>query len=418
MRIEHYTECLGVLGGPVAGLLQLFDVAAHGNQTKSQIVMVGITLLGSSLGRFPEWLTSAMRSVYERAFASHAAATDVPAEEASDSPIVAEAAPSEPRDRSRSLVDNMLYEGRYALLLRPQLIANLSDDQIERAREALADNMCVVPGGEVVVRQVIAEDDADPLADHADVLRVEAYYLDKNPVTNEEYFRFTSGGGYEQMAIWDRDIWPAVLDFVDQTGHPGPRFWREGTFPRGQERCPVVGISWYEAAAYARWVGKRLATDAEWVKAGSWPLSIPGQPPVERRFPWGEAMDRARANIWGGAGHVVTVDEYSSGTSVGGVQQLIGNVWEWTADPFMLDDTPDSVATADRPVMKSVRGGAFDTYLDSQATCHFQSGDRALARKHNVSFRCAMGWDDVAHPVNSKELPADETIATFEETHS
>ena len=141
------------------------------------------------------------------------------------------------------------------------------------------------------------------------------------------------------MAIWDQEIWPAVLDFVDQTGHPGPRFWHNGRYPRGEDNHPVVGVSWYEAAAYARWVGKRLPTDAEWVKAGSWPVALAGHPLLQRRYPWGEAMDRGRANLWGsGPGRTVSVDQFPGGVSVGGVQQLIGNVWEWTADAFALDE--------------------------------------------------------------------------------
>ena len=198
------------------------------------------------------------------------------------------------------------------------------------------------------------------------------------------------------MAIWDADVWPAVLDFVDPTGHPGPRHWRRGRYPRGDDRHPVVGVSWYEAAAYARWVGKRLPTDAEWVKAGSWPVATGGDTLLARRFPWGDAMDRRRANLWGsGPGRPVDVNEFAEGTSVGGIEQLIGNVWEWTADHFLLDGTKHP-AWPGEARMKSIRGGAFDTYLDSQATCQFQSGERALARKHNIGFRCAIGMCDLA----------------------
>jgi iron(II)-dependent oxidoreductase len=249
-------------------------------------------------------------------------------------------------------------------------------------------------------------------------LHVEAYYLDRYPVTNLQYHYFVSGGGYEQMAIWDQEIWPAVLDFVDRAGHPGPRFWRNGCYLRGQDHFPVVGISWYEASAYARWSGKRLATDAEWIKAGSWPVALAGHPLLQRRYPWGEAMDRSRANLWGsGPGKIVGVEEYSSGVSVGGVQQLIGNVWEWTADAFVLEDT--LTADAEMTNYKSLRGGAFDTYLDTQATCHFQSGDTALARKHNIGFRTAISLCDLTnHEFRNESEPAESTELTLAEAHS
>ena len=106
-----------------------------------------------------------------------------------------------------------------------------------------------------------------------------------------------------------------------------------------------------------------------------------------RRYPWGEAMDRARANLWGsGPGRPVPVDEFPDGVSVGGVHQLIGNVWEWTAGAF------HSREPRTRPVqtkMKSIRGGAFDTYFDNQATCQFQSGDVALIAQaqHRLPLR-------------------------------
>ena len=89
------------------------------------------------------------------------------------------------------------------------------------------------------------------------------------------------------------------MDFVDQTGAPGPRYWSDGQYPAGEQRLPVVGVSWYEAWAYARWVGKRLPTDAEWTKAGAWPVeSAPGRI-AQRRYPWGESFDVRRAHLYG-----------------------------------------------------------------------------------------------------------------------
>ena len=110
------------------------------------------------------------------------------------------------------------------------------------------------------------------------MLRVEALYLDRYPVTNLEFQQFVNAGGYEKLEYWDEEALPALLDFVDQTGQPGPRYWIEGHYQGGEERRPVVGVSWYEASAYARWVGKRLPTDAEWTKAGAWPVEVGAGP--------------------------------------------------------------------------------------------------------------------------------------------
>lgn len=326
-----------------------------------------------------------------------------------------------PSDRElQSLVDEMLGQSRYALLLRPQLIANLSYDQFARTKAALADGMCLVPEGDVLLRLAPAtlglEDEPQDTAGLP--VRVDAYYLDRYPITNAQYQAFVSSGGYEQMAIWAPEIWPAVLDFVDQTGHPGPLYWRHGRHPRGEERHPVVGVSWYEAAAYARWAGKRLPTDAEWVKAASWPVALAGHPLIQRRYPWGEAMDRARANLWGsGPGRTASVDEFHGGVSVGGAQQLIGNVWEWTTD--VLDFEGAETLASDQGTIRSLRGGAFDTYLDCQATCHFQSGDRALARKHNIGFRCAISVCDLATLTEQEPEAEGETAVTeLEEAHA
>ena len=125
-------------------------------------------------------------------------------------------------------------------------------------------------------------------------MQVAHFFLDRYPVTNREYYEFVAAGGYGQLSLWDESIWTAVLDFVDLTGEPGPRFWKMGCFAAGKENHPVVGVSWHEAAAYARWTGKRLPTDAEWVKAGSWPVNVSVTNRAQRKYPWGDTMDRDR----------------------------------------------------------------------------------------------------------------------------
>jgi iron(II)-dependent oxidoreductase len=319
-------------------------------------------------------------------------------------------------EETGDLIETMLRHDRYALLLRPQIVANLENEQVKRALAALDQRMALVPDGDVVLKatrfgNTEREQEAAALADRQ--VHVESVFLDRYPITNKQYRAFVVAGGYEQISLWDPTVWPAILDFVDSTGHSGPRFWKNGTFPAGQGDHPVVGVSWYEACAFARWVGKRLPTDPEWVKAGSWPVDVPGGKPLQRKHPWGDTMDRVQANLWSsGPGTTVAVSEMN-GSSVGGVYQLIGNVWEWTTSNFgAWDHSMRRIETPSQ--MKSIRGGAFDTYFDNQANCQFQSGDSPMARKHNIGFRCALSVCDLGRLEGNEEL-ADATSAADEQ---
>lgn len=306
------------------------------------------------------------------------------------------------------LVQQMVAQGRYSLLLRPQIANNLQPAQLHAAEEALDANMSCVPAGPVIMRPRRFEDlDDQELARSERVVEVEGFFLDRYPVTNEQFLRFVQEGGYEQMNLWDANIWPAVLGFVDTSGLCGPRYWKHGHPTDNKLHHPVVGICWYEAAAYARWAGKRLATDPEWVKAGSWPVVAEGAPPQQRRYPWGDALDRSLAHVWGsGEDDTCSTRSHEKGASVGGVHELVGNVWEWTSTSFGVWDLANLKIETATP-MRSIRGGAFDTYFDSQCHLHFQSGESPLARKHNIGFRCAVGFCDVAsYETNSEQEAA------------
>ena len=313
-----------------------------------------------------------------------------------------------------ALVDELLANGRYALMLRPETKQHLTQFHVMRAIRQLDEAMALVPAGRVLVGQLAelsnsacGQAEIDPKLTKRNLVAVDPVYFDRHCVTNAEFQRFVDAGGYEQLEFWHEESLPALLDFVDQTGAPGPRYWSDGQYGADEGRFPVTGVSWYEAWAYARWVGKRLPTDAEWTKAASWPVeSAPGRI-AQRRYPWGESFDVRRAHLYG-SGHnsPLPVDEFPGGTSVGGLHQLIGNVWEWTATP--LAEVTDSSLHVSESVM-TVRGGAFDTYFENQATCHFQSGDQALARRRNIGFRLALPMSDLDA---ANETPIETPIET------
>lgn len=319
-------------------------------------------------------------------------------EAAKASALRAAAKPREPQSEIELLAAEMLSQGRYSLLLRPEIIVNLTPELFEQAWNAMVENAALVPEGEVAVGFPIegAEAEDDLLSASGRVVRVNRFYLDRYAVSNRQFREFVRAGGYEQMALWNPQIWPGILDFIDRTGHAGPRFWENGNYPAGEDELPVVGISWYEASAYARWVGKRLPTDPEWEKAASWPVHLQATTRPARRFPWGNTMDRARCNIWGsGPNRRLPVTAMPTGASVGEVHGLVGNVWEWTSGMFALGGYPNRDYQLTTP-LRSIRGGAFDTYFESHATCQFQSGEDPIARKHNIGFRCAISACDLA----------------------
>jgi iron(II)-dependent oxidoreductase len=300
-------------------------------------------------------------------------------------------------------VEDLLANDRYALLLRAGTKQHLSQSQVLRAVRQLDEAMALVPAGRVLLGQLAEQShsvcgggDVDPKLAARNLVSVEPAYLDRFCVTNEQFQKFVDAGGYEQLEFWHEESLPALLDFVDQSGCPGPRYWSDGQHPNGEARLPVVGISWFAAWAFARWVGTRLPSDAEWTKAGAWPVeSAPGRI-AQRRYPWGESFDFRRAHLFGsGAYAPVAVDEFPGGVSVGGVHQLIGNVWEWTTTP--LAELGDPTLHVSESVM-SIRGGAFDTYFENHATCHYQSGEQALSRRPNIGFRLALSMRDLEAP--------------------
>jgi serine/threonine protein kinase len=95
-----------------------------------------------------------------------------------------------------------------------------------------------------------------------DSVALDGFWIDSYEVTNREFKTFVDAGGYRDDRFWDPEVDRSV--FVDTTGRPGPAGWALGEYPEGDDDLPVGGVSWFEASAYAAWVGKSLPTVFHW----------------------------------------------------------------------------------------------------------------------------------------------------------
>jgi iron(II)-dependent oxidoreductase len=280
--------------------------------------------------------------------------------------------------------EQLLRSGRYCRLLREERPDAWESDVVAAATKALEREMAMVPAGSTVIEPVASlgtNVDAPPA--EVEPTFEDAFFVDRYAVTNAQFERFVKADGYREVELWPEDILPFLFQFVDQTEKFGPRGWRDGEPPPQRRDHPVAGICWYEANAYALWAGKSLPTSAQWQRAGTWWK--------ERvRYPWGNSFEPERANICcSGPGDTVPVQEYAKGATPNGIQQLIGNVWEWVyASIDHVQDGKDLFALEEP--LGEIRGGAFDTYLPAQATCRFRSGQPLFFRAPNIGFRCCV----------------------------
>nr|WP_290227638.1 SUMF1/EgtB/PvdO family nonheme iron enzyme [Trichocoleus desertorum] len=156
------------------------------------------------------------------------------------------------------------------------------------------------------------------------LVHLDTYWIDRYPVTNEQYRRFIAAGGYDHSEWWSTAGWQwRQTNTITQ-----PLYWQDE--PAWADH-PVCGVSCHEAEAYARFIGKRLPTEAEWEKAASW------HPQTQQRqtYPWGEIFPSAeQCNHDHLQGQTTAVDAYPSGQSPYGCYDMLGNVWEWTASWF------------------------------------------------------------------------------------
>ena len=208
------------------------------------------------------------------------------------------------------------------------------------------------------------------------------FFIDKYEVTNRQYKEFIDNGGYRKKELWKNNFikdgkeltWEeAMPEFVDSTGRAGPAIWEAGAYPAGQEDYPVSGISWFEAAAYAEFVGKSLPTIYHWQQAAG--LDVDS---TNYYFP---ALLDPLSN-WGGSGPAPVGSH--QGITMFGAYDMAGNVREWC-----WNETPKG---------RLITGGAWN-----DATYLFGSWSQAspFDRSQKNGFRCAvyLDFDKIAKPI-------------------
>ncbi|MFQ5401337.1 MAG: selenoneine synthase SenA [Anaerolineae bacterium] len=175
-------------------------------------------------------------------------------------------------------------------------------------------------------------------------IEIAPFRISATPVTVAQYQAFVDAGGYQAREYWSDEGWA----WRKQARAEQPAYWRREAdeswcirwfdeYVPLRPYAPMVHVNFYEANAYCAWAGRRLPTEAEWELAASGEPAADGRSftSVKRPFPWGdESITQARTNLDSAALGPVDVRALPQGDSAFGCRQMIGNVWEWTADTF------------------------------------------------------------------------------------
>lgn len=228
------------------------------------------------------------------------------------------------------------------------------------------------------------------------VVTVPQFTMDSAEVSNADFKAFIDADGYNKREYWDDAGWNwKVNNSISQ-----PLYWNDSKY--NQNTQPVVGVSWYEAYAYSKWVGKRLPTEAEWEFAAKGEPSVT-YPWNNMLYPWGNTSPSTTTNLsngFFGADGSLDAFKYTSpsgslpaGNTASGISDLSGNVMEWASDWYdygYYGRTNDFV-NPQGPVngsFKVVRGGSWTHSGDELRASYRESYLKPESRNLNLGFRC------------------------------
>ena len=245
--------------------------------------------------------------------------------------------------------------------------------------------MVLVPGGNSTMGSDKVDTDQHALrvglnkpwyADESPSLKIylKGFYIDKYEVTRLQYYIFCQATDYKP-----------------------PRIWGGEKFPDGTGNHPVSHVSFYDAAAYAEWTGKRLPTEAEWEKTA--------RGPDHYIYPWGNEFEFSSANVSPSAKKkqgrgLKPVGSFPQGVSFYGTYDMIGNVWEWVWDYYLPYPSSTHEWKEKEKKQLVVRGMSYlgvghfpkeeyKTVVALKSRANYREHINPLLKKKDVGFRCA-----------------------------
>jgi formylglycine-generating enzyme required for sulfatase activity len=246
--------------------------------------------------------------------------------------------------------------------------------------QAHAEDQVLIPAGSFQMGSLYGESNERPVHD----VHVDSFYLDKYLVTNSDYARFLNlfGNQKEGGEKWLDNEGP-VASFLCKIQKKNGLFVPK----RGYENHPVIKVSWYGARAYARWLGKRLPTEAEWERAARGNLE-------GKKYVYGDTISIDQANV-GGFHATTPVGSYPPNGF--GLYDMVASVWQWCSDwydPKYYSRSPErNPRGPESGSEKVLRGGSW--FHKESWRVAVRTSDDPLSRNFCfvTGFRCAKDAD-------------------------
>ncbi|MFQ5646074.1 MAG: formylglycine-generating enzyme family protein [bacterium] len=224
--------------------------------------------------------------------------------------------------------------------------------------------MVYIPPGNFIMGSNDRWDDESPEY----VIYLGGYFIDRHEVTNAQY-----------------------KAFIDKTGYNIPKTWKDGRYPADKADHPVTGVTWYDAAAYAKAMGKRLPTEEEWEKAAR---GVDG-----RTYPWGMLFDNKYSNNpQRDSKGTEPVGSSQIGNSPFGLWDVSGNVWEWV-NAYYYPHPGNKIESEEYGTKyRLAKGGSWFNCLYYNCGISAPMYNRAFflptTNNNSLGFRCALSLDD------------------------